>query len=285
MKSSQPWWLTDTYDVDMPVPVRFYDEAGPQSLALVRAWPDGRTDQGWGLMGADGREGFMPRYQRGEFNGRRVLHGYNRGKWAFAIIMRSVRMVCVDIDGKNGGFEHAKKLGLLPPTMSEISKSGNGYHLFYLVDEEWDDVKGFGQLSDRIGIEQGVDIRATGCVYHHPQQRWNGRELAVLPEYLKELLLHREQKIAAVSQRIIKILDGADDLEVLMLHDEILSDLAKPIPAGKRNNTLFALGNQMREAQIVDWETKLADRADEVGLSTDEAEKLVANINRYGATA
>ena len=64
---------------------------------------------------------------------------------------------------------------MLPPTLAETSKSGDGYHLFYLVDEEWDDEKGYGLLGDRIGIEQGVDIRATGCVYHHPQQRWNDR--------------------------------------------------------------------------------------------------------------
>ena len=92
-------------------------------------------------MGKDGADGFMPRYLRGVFNSRRVVYGYERGKWAYAFVMRSMRLVCVDIDGKNGGLEHAKKLGLLPPTLAETSKSGDGYHLFYLVDEEWDDEK------------------------------------------------------------------------------------------------------------------------------------------------
>lgn len=285
MTTSKPWWLTDTYEEENEISdslLGVEDLEGPKGVALVRAWPSGVTDQGWGLLPPKGsNEGFMPRYLRGEFNPRRVLHGYRKGLWAFAFIMRSLRLVCIDIDGKNGGIEHAKRLGMLPLTLAETSKSGDGYHLFYLVDEEWNDVTGFGQLSDRIGIEQGVDIRATGCVYHHPQQRWNGRPLAVLPDHLKEALLHREQKVAAQAERITKVLEVNDDMEVLMMQDEILSDLKKPIPAGKRNVTLFAIGSQMHAAQIPDWEDKLIERATQVGLGQDEAEKIVANINRY----
>ena len=278
---SSPWWLTDEYVGDIATPKEFHDLAGPKGLALVKAWPSGVTDPGWGLVGADGADGFMPRYNRNEFAHRRVEHGYNRGMWAFAFIMRSVNIVCIDIDGKNGGYEHVKRLGRLPATMAETSKSGDGYHLFYSTDEEWDDLKGFGQLADRIGLEQGVDIRATGCVYHYPSQRWNEREITPLPDHLREALLHREQKIAAQTERITKVLHDADPTEVLMMHDEMLSDLAKPIPAGKRNTTLFAIGSQMQQAQVVDWEQKILDRADELGLEVDEAEKIVTNIQRY----
>ena len=283
-QSSMPWWRTDDYSLDIPVQESLVNETGPQGLALVRAWPDGRTDQGWGLNPPkDSTEGFMPRYLKGDFNNRRVLYGYAKGHWAFAIVMRSVRMVCVDIDGKNGGLEHAKKLGMLPPTLAETSKSGDGYHLFYLVDEEWDSEKGFGLLSDRIGIEQGVDIRATGCVYHHPQQRWNYRSPVLLPDHLKELLLHRDQKVAATTARITTVLANNDDMEVLMMHDEMVSELAKPIPAGKRNQTLFAIGTQMHLAQVPGWDEKLANRATQVGLPADEIDKLVSNIQKYGA--
>lgn len=224
----------------------------------------------------------MPRYSRGEFDWRRVIHGYTRDRWAFAFVMRSVQLVCIDIDGKNGGLEHAKKLGALPMTLGETSKSGNGYHLFYVHDEPWDPKTGFGALGDRIGIEQGVDIRATGCVYHHKTQRWNGRKIAPLPGYLKDQLLHREQKVAATYTRIDKILESEDDLEVLMLHEEIISELKRPIPAGKRNVTLFAIGNQMRQAQVPKWEDLVASRAHEVGLDDVEIDQLVRNINRYG---
>src|SRR5690349_10217609 len=129
---TQPWWRTDDYVESAPLPAHVFENPGvigPKGVALVRAWPSGMTDQGWGLQGKDGGEGFMPRYKRGEFLPRRILFGYDRGKWAFALVMRSVRLVCIDIDGKNGGFEHAKRLGKLPPTLAETSKSGNGYHL------------------------------------------------------------------------------------------------------------------------------------------------------------
>ena len=280
--SSTPWWRTDGYTHDIPMPVEFVDFAGPKGPALVRAWPSGVTDPGWGLKPPEGStEGFMPRYERGEFLDRRVLHGFERGRWAFAFIMRSVRLVCVDIDGKNGGLEHAKRLGALPPTLAETSKSGDGYHLFYLVDESWDPVKGYGLLSDRIGLEQGVDIRATGCVYHHKQQRWNLRSVALLPDHLFDLLRSRDQKIEATTNRITSILEGEDMTEILLMQDELESELAKPIPVGKRNNTLFAIGSQMCTAQVPNWQDKLDSRATQLGLDKDEVDKLIGNIERY----
>lgn len=275
MRSPKPWWETDTYEGDFALPPEFGQLAGPQGLALVRAWQDGRTDPGWG------DDAFMAKYAADGFNARSVLYGHNKGKWAFAIIMRSVRLVCVDIDGKNGGLEHVKKLGALPPTLAETSKSGNGYHLFYELDEEWDDTHGFGELRDRIGIEQGVDIRSTGCVYHHDTQRWNYRKPAPLPDYLRTLMLAKQQQRAHRAAAVAAVLDSQDEMEILLMHDALLSDLAKPIPAGKRNNTLFAIGQQMKTAQVPNWEDKLADRAIQVGLDTDEVEKLVANVTRY----
>ena len=278
--SSLPWWRTDEYDGEQALPSVFEDVAGPKGVALVRAWQDGRTDPGWGLQSPSG-EGFMPRYGRGEFNGKRVLFGYEHDRWAFAVVMRSVPIVCIDIDGKNGGLEHAKRLGMLPPTLAETSKSGNGYHLFYLVDDEWDPQLGFGLLGDRIGIETGVDIRATGCVYHHKQQRWNSRELTELPEHLLDSLKHKQQKIAAQNARITTVLANEDPMEVLMMHDQMLSDLQAPIPQGKRNNTLFAIGSQMKLGQYPDWQTVVAQRASDVGLDQTVVDTLISNIDRY----
>lgn len=272
---TKPWWRTDHYDMEVALLPAFMQQAGPVGPALVRVWPDGRTDPGWGS------EQFMDRYNKGEFNARRVLFGYDRDKWAFAFIMRSLRLVCLDIDGKNGGLEHAKRLGMLPPTMAETSKSGDGYHLFYRTTEDWDLAWGYAEFNDRIGIEQGVDFRGTGCVYHYDTQRWNCRAPALLPEHLATLLLHREQRASATAARITKVLDNNDELEVLMLQDEIERDLAKPIDQGKRNTTLFAIGSQMCQAGVVDWEKKVGDRATQVGLSLDETDKIIANISRY----
>jgi hypothetical protein len=275
MKIPKPWWETETYDGDWALGADFQIHAGPQGPALVKAWPNGKTTGGWG------DEEFMANYLADNFNARSALYAYKKKDQPFAIVMRSVKMLAVDIDGKNGGLEHAKKLGALPPTLAETSKSGNGYHLFYLVDEEWDDTHGFGSLSDRIGIEQGVDIRVTGCVFHYPQQRWNNRTPAPLPTYLHDLLRQKQQERAHRAAATAAVLDSGDEVEIMMMQDQLISDLAKPIPAGKRNNTLFAIGQQMKLAQVPDWQKLVDDRAQEVGLSTDEADKLVSNIERY----
>lgn len=275
-----PWWRTDTYDVEEPLPEVFNKLEGPKGVALVAAYEDGKTSGGWGTD--DGGKGtFSQNYLAGKFGERRALFAFEKKQQPFAIVMRSVRAVCVDIDGKNGGLEHAKKLGALPPTLGETSKSGDGYHLFYEVDDEWDDVEGFGILRDRIGIEQGVDIRATGCVFHYPQQRWNGRGMVMLPDYLRELLVTKQQQQQSRREYASKVIASGDEDEILMLQSQLESDLAKDIPAGKRNTTLFAIGQQMREAGIDDWDEQIEKRGLAIGLDPDEVMKLVNNISRY----
>jgi hypothetical protein len=275
--------MTDQYETDIAVPFGQFDPyAGPKGVALVRTWKDGTTDPGWGLQSKDGKPAFMDKYMRKAFSPSPVLFGYDKGQHAFALVMRSMKVVCIDIDGKNGGNLHAGKLGMLPLTLAETSKSGNGYHLFYVTTEdEWDTEIGFGGYADRIGIEQGVDIRGTGCVYHYPSQRWNGRQIAELPLHLKDRLLKHTQAKVAQTEAIIKIIESEDEVETVMLHDQLLIDLKKPIPAGRRNNTLFAIGQQMKLAQFPNWEKLLHDRAMGVGLDKDEADKLVANVRKY----
>jgi hypothetical protein len=278
----QPWWMTDDYVVEAEIPTEFTDNAGPKGVALVRVWSDGTTDKGWGMPA------FMQKYRVGWFMRARevMLKGYRQEKWAFAFVMRSMRVVCIDIDGKNGGFTGVGRLGMLPYTLAETSKSGNGYHLFYLVsDSEWDDSFGFAPFGDRIGLQQGVDFRATGCVYHYPSQRWNSRQLVELPEHVKTALRDRQQKAAAQVTNIIKVLDTGDMEEVLLMHDALIEDLKKPIPAGRRNNTLFAIGSQLFLAQVENWETLIRDRAMQLGLDVDETDKLVRNIGAYAPSS
>jgi len=226
----------------------------------------------------------MWKYEHSAFRMAPIVHNFNNGYCpAFAFVMRSVRLVCIDIDGKNGGLIHAGKLGMLPLTLAETSKSGDGYHLFYATSEdEWDPVKGYATYSDRIGLEQGVDLRATGCVYHYPQQRWNGREIVELPDHLKKRLAAHSQAAAARTSSIVKTIETQDTEEILLMQDALTDDLKKPIPAGRRNTTLFAIGNQMKIAQVPQWEKQVYDRATDVGLDDEEATKLVTNIRRYG---
>jgi hypothetical protein len=280
-----PWWRTDRYEDDAALPASLPPYGGPEGVALVRAWRDGKTDPGWGLgrPGDPETQGFMWKYEHAAFRMAPIVHGFSSGRWNFAIVMRSVRLVCIDIDGKNGGLVHAGKLGMLPLTLAETSKSGDGYHLFYATTEdEWSPTEGYALFHDRISLEQGVDFRATGCVYHHPQQRWNGRSITELPDHLKTRLTNHSQAAAARTATIVKTVQNEDPEEVLLMHDALLDDLKKPIPAGRRNNTLFAIGVQLRLALVPDWQKLLSDRAIAVGLDHEEATKLVGNVDRYG---
>ena len=281
-----PWWMTNPYESTEAMPDDLTEFSGPNGVALVRAWKDGRTDPGWGLWrpgSTSETNGFMWKYEHQAFAPAPILRGYQLERWAFAFIMRSLRMVCIDIDGKNGGLLHAGKLGMLPYTLAETSKSGDGYHLWYATTEdEWDPVTGFAQFADRISLEQGVDLRATGCIYHHPQQRWNRQPVAELPAHLKTRLTNHAQAIDARMSTIVKTLETQDQEEIVIMQDALLDDLKKPVPPGRRNTTLFAIGNQMKLAEIPGWEKQIYDRATELGLDDAEATKLVVNVRKYG---
>lgn len=70
-----------------------------------------------------------------------------------------------------------------------------------------------------------------------------------------------------------------------MMQDSLITDLNQPIPAGRRNTTLFAIGTQMKQAQVSNWGQLLHDRALAVGLDIEEADKLLNNITKYGGVA
>ena len=73
-RSSLPWWRTDTYDGELALPDAFTHWAGPNGLGLVRAWPDGTTDPGWGLDSPSTGKGFMERYNEDEFSSRQIYY-------------------------------------------------------------------------------------------------------------------------------------------------------------------------------------------------------------------
>lgn len=279
-----PWWRSDEYAIDVPVPNTFNPLAGPSGIAAVAAYEDGRTQAGWGLINKEtGKPSFIPLYAKKRFDVRKAIQAYERSNQPFAFVMRSMQIVCIDIDGKNGGFDGVGQLGLLPPTLAETSKSGTGYHLFYSSTEDWNPAGGFDMFKDFISIEQGVDIRSVGCVYHYDTQRWNDRAIEPLPSWIAEKLLDRQTKQNAKSDYIVKLVTGGQTDEVLVMQSQLIDELNKPIDAGKRNNTLFAIGSQMVQAQIENWETLVYNRATDVGLDPNEASKLIDNIAKYGA--
>jgi len=281
--TSTPWWQTDDYSVKKDVPIEFYSFAGEHGPMVLQAWKDGRTEPGWGIRPNRDGVGFLQLYEnRNAARRQRALVAHQTVEQAFAFVMRSVQMICIDIDGKNGGLEGAKQLGPFPETLAETSKSGTGYHLFYHLPDEWDLNAGFGRYGDRIGIAPGVDIRSVGCVYHYPQQRWNDRALAQLPQFMHERLEAAEQKRAASAARIETIINEGDPVELAVLQDELIQDLKKvSSAAGGRNNALFAIGSKMIEAGVDNWESLIHKRGCDVGLPIDEVNKLVANIEAH----
>lgn len=277
---STPWWLTDSYDQSEPLPQELKDLA-PYGPALVSVYSGGKTQAGWGTTD-NGAGTFMSNFQERKFNHRPKIHRLKTKGEPFALVMRAFKAICIDIDGKNGGIVGASQLGLLPPTLAETSKSGNGYHLFYELDETWDDELGFASLSDIVGLVEGVDIRATGCVYHHTQQRWNSRPVAPIPAHLLQRFSQRHTARLAAASRTTKIINEGDEIDMAMLHKELEEELAKPIAAGARNNTLFAIGSKMYASGYDDWQTMIENRGYDLGLDVDEVNKLVKNIEVYG---
>lgn len=272
-------WLTDDdYTIGGINFAELDKYAGSYGTALVRVHGNGVTDPGWG------RESFAEKYYAGKMNRfiSKALEFQLRNLGPVALVMRSLRLVCLDVDGKNGGYQHLGKLGLLPPTLAEESRSGNGHHLFYSIDDDWDKDLGYAKLGDRIGIVQGVDVRGVGCVYHYAHQLWNSRSIVPLPAHLEEMMEKKAAEVRAAAERAKSLGQSQDEDEALILQYDLERALATPIPPGRRNNTLFAIGSQLMLLGVEKWEDKILDAAIAQGLGQAETDKLIANISAYG---
>lgn len=242
-------------------------------LSLVHANSDGTTTKGWG------RENYMRNYRAGKFLPDKYLKRYEAGR-AFGIIMRSVPLLSVDIDGKNGGFQSSRVLKL-DHTKGETSKSGNGVHLFYSVEDEWHRKYGFDRVSDALGIVPGVDVRGTGIIYHYPQQRWNNEPISPAPRGLLHLLEARRRTQDLAKEKTLRQ-RNLDEEERAILESELLELLKKPIPSGRRNNTLYAWGCKA-DGIVKNWPLHLHFRGEQVGLSSDELVQIINSVKKYGS--
>lgn len=263
------WFETDTYD-QVSADTRLAPYWGPEGPAIVKVFDNDKTQAGWGE--AD----FMRNYKLGKF--RQAVHNA-----PFAYVMRSFFGLVVDIDGKNDGINNAKQLNL-PPTLTETSKSGNGYHLWYTMPVShmavWDDDKGFATLSDRIGLVKGVDIRVTGCVFHYPQQLWNSVHLQPAPGHLINKIMVRES-MSVTPARVKELIASDDQVEIKRLVNEALTSLEKPIPHGRRNQTLFAIGSQLYLLDFPGWEGIIRKAGEDNDLDSLEVEKIIRNVPNY----
>lgn len=278
------WFETDAFTVETPLPGTLVARAGPRGVALVDVYSDGRTTGGWGLESVK-HPPFMQSYLSNVFWARPRIRAFELRGSPFAIVMRSVNVVAVDIDrhltdGGADGFVGALKLEL-PATLAETSRSGDGRHLYYTTDEPWDPQRGYGELDDVIGLAPGVDVRTVGCVYRYEPQRWNHREMAPLPQSLGLAIATRKERRQARTAALAAAASGADEVEIAIMFDQLIQDLNQPIKSGSRNNTLFAIGKQMKDSGMEDWESHVQKRAQEVGLDSSEISKLLGNIEKY----
>jgi hypothetical protein len=266
-------WFEDNeqYKLDLPSPAQF----GFEHLSLVKVYPNGKTQPGWGA------KDFVANMEKGLFEPRKAIRFYEKYQQPFAFVMRSVPLICVDIDGKNGGMQIANALGLNQPTLAERSRSLNGYHLFYRMPyTSWTAGRGYDEFDDIIGLLPGIDIKGTGLVFHYPNQRWNEEDIQLLPPSLAELIGRaRDVRRAA---RITKL--GTQDLdedELVIVHDQLRDELNKKVDIGNRNNRLYAIGAQMFVTQYPSWDLALYDRGVELGLTLEEVTELIKNIEQY----
>lgn len=277
------WWKTEQYTGKHLIPKEFQSLAGPKGVACVRVWPNGKTDSGWGMTPDKTGRTFAVNYDAHKFDQQIALIGWLSRRWDFAFVMRSMKLVCIDIDGKNGGMSNIGKLGMLPHTLAETSRSGDGYHLFYSTPwDTWDEDKGFAMFKDRIGVVPGVDVRAVGCVFHYDHQLWNDRPVVPLTDYLKDTWLARASKTDQALDEIVEMVARGEEDEVIAIRGKLVNDLnSTKIPVGKRNTTLYAIGVQMLLAGVPNWDDLVWQRALQVGLDKDEAHKLVGNVKKY----
>ncbi len=266
---SQPWYLEPAQYRCEHLQPEIEEHAGPNGIAAVRVYGE-KTQPGWGS------ERFMRNYVRNFFAIEKIEEGE-----PFAFVMRSLRLLVVDIDGKNDGYAAASKLDL-PPTLAETSKSGNGHHLFYSYADEWDEQHGYATQPDRIGMWEGIDIKSSGVVYHHPQQLWNSRAIRPVSD---DVWAQLQQRNARDSQLRITPSQASEmtDEDLKFKRDVLLIELSRDRKDG-RDTSLWRIGASLLNLGVD--EAYMAEKILAAGLKWGVPKdtitsKIIPNIISY----
>lgn len=257
---ARPWWRDDRQYVDSS-PLAGLLAFRPD---VVRAYVHRRqTQRGWGASDyLENRHSF-------------ALDSQDLTV-PFGIVMRSIPVLGVDVDAKNGGTSTGTEralaaLGLASvPTLAELSRSGSGYHLYYSLADVWSDDPqrpGYVRVADRIGFLGGVDIKAETLMYHYPHQRWNERGVAAAPPLLLRALSARSRRASAPP--------SPSSVEARVAALRGLARLSLPIEVGRRNTTLWGIAKDLYRGGFPEWETVIESAADGCGLSDSETSVLL----------
>lgn len=269
---TEPWYMEPEQYVRPSVEGVHHEleqHAGPNGIAVVRVYGE-KTQPGWGT------ERFMRNYVRNFFDVYKIPDGD-----PYALVMRSLRLLVVDIDGKNDGYAEAAKLNL-PPTLGETSKSGNGHHLFYGYPDKWDEQYGYAGQPDRIGMWPGIDIKSSGVVYHHPHQLWNNESIATLPDDVWAKLQQRNIRDAQLRVTPEQAKEMTDE-DLKFKRDMLLIELSQDRKDG-RDSSLWRIGASLLNLGVD--ETYMAEKILAAGLKWGVPEdtitsKIIPNILSY----
>jgi hypothetical protein len=211
-----------------------------------------------------------------------------------ALLMKSINVLCVDIDGKNGGMDNLHKLGYLPPTLAEISRSGTGYHLYYSLTDAQNSTFSM-DFAGKSALATGVDIKTQGLVFQavatSKHQMYNARQLSLIPDSLANLvelntIKKQKARVFFKSPQGLKELEKKrqaqpkDEWDWSSLGTPCSGYCLSPIPQGMRNDSLYTFGLAKMANGETDWEKHMGHAARKSNIPNDELGVLVGQVKR-----
>lgn len=200
----------------------------------------------------------------------------------FALCMAGTGLMCLDIDRHQSDgvatladWREEFHVGM-PPTLATRSKSGTGYHLFYLKPETVRrDVIGLRIREGESGAS-GLDVRATGLVSFCTRDGQgmiatphNGLPVAPCPRWL-ELVLTAKSRPEYIPAPFIGELRGCP------------GKCGQAIAEGQRNDTLFRWGLGLSNSYD-NWAEHVTHRGRASHLPEPEIRRIITSIAGYAS--
>lgn len=186
---------------------------------------------------------------------------------SFALLLQSIqhngkRLLVLDVDGKNGGYNTYDRLSFDEDTLIQKSRSGNGQHNFYWVDQNVGDLRCVNAFS-------GIDLLTSGLCICLPHQLNNNLPIKDAPERLvRKLLDYKKQK---ERRKALRMAPTAPEKET-----ECNIWCNRPIPTGHRNNYIWAY--IYHNKQHGDFAVHAQHMADRCGMEQRELDYMLTRV-------
>ena len=251
--------------------------------------PESMIDPNWPIIPLSSQGKPCEKYGDGKWREPQFKPSIDPGllkRFQYALHMMDTPLLCVDIDRHNNDGVatladwRERFSAALPPTLATRSKSGRGYHLFYLKpDDLHRDVIG---LSTRPGARPrestGIDIRAWGLVAFCTRETertivatTNGLTPVECPVWLAYLI---RQNTPPPSRPAPSNTTG-----ISPFRSGCPRDCASPVTEGQRNNEIHRWGFGL-SFSYVDWADHIRHRGRISGLDDREIERMITSIKQ-----